>query len=224
MTWDIITESRNRAPSFWKLEVLGISEGQLWLTALINYAWWLLLICQAAFQVGEGTDEREEKVRRRRRGRRQERRRGKLKPCGLIKTGVNFFSVHHGNRRIPRGKWAEGWKYTRKYQHCHKLRVTDFSSSASLKQKDFSNSNVPSLTQMKRSIAVSSHVFQKLPPAAANLFQLADIQNPTSLLWMFYHKNQPSIWRTKTAKIQNKERNQFKTEITFYKLIHKLID
>lgn len=79
----------NKAETFfcWKLKVFIISEGQLWLTGLINYAWWLVLICRAAFQVGESTDEREEKMRRR-----QEGRRWKLKPCSLIKTGVNFFS------------------------------------------------------------------------------------------------------------------------------------
>lgn len=40
--------------------------------------------------MGEGSDEREEKVRRGGGGRRDER--WKLKPCSLIKTGVNFFS------------------------------------------------------------------------------------------------------------------------------------
>lgn len=51
----------------------------------------MVLIWQSAFQVGEGSDEREEKVSGG--GEEEEGQRWKLKPCSLIKTGVNFFSL-----------------------------------------------------------------------------------------------------------------------------------
>lgn len=58
------------------------------------YGWWLVLICQSAFQVGGGHDEREEKVRRGKEVVVEEERgpRWKLKPSSVIKTGVNSFS------------------------------------------------------------------------------------------------------------------------------------
>ncbi len=55
---------QEQSGALWKLELFIISQCQLWLTALINYGRWRVLICWAAFQVGEGSDEREKRVTR----------------------------------------------------------------------------------------------------------------------------------------------------------------